>query len=356
MAIRTRWFDDQILAALGVSVSLAIPGALLASTPAQQDSSAEAAQDFTAGSSAEAGPGEGTVPGTAAAAALAEEATTTDNGPFVFSRPEQGQAGSPTPCQVVLLGAGMDSRPWRLPLPAGVRWFEVDRQDVLSAKEALLGSLGAELGSVTASNGNGGNRIQAGGVTAGGTDTDTNGSLARTTDRGGVRGSGSSSSQKDYKYPLRASFWSGVACDLCSLGWTQSLQAAGFDPSLPTVWVAEGLLMYLTQQEVEALLDEVAGASAPGSLLVAMSVTDAVIADIERNGSSSELIRTWKFGCPADPRQFLTEHGWHLELALTRGQMGRRLRLNPGLCTFAFDSGDTIEARSLFFTASVGVA
>ena len=33
--------------------------------------------------------------------------------------------------QVVLLGSGMDTRPWRLDLPAGVHWFEVDQQDVL---------------------------------------------------------------------------------------------------------------------------------------------------------------------------------------------------------------------------------
>ena len=34
-----------------------------------------------------------------------------------------------------------------------------------------------------------------------------------------------------------------------------------------------------------------------------MSVTDNVIEDIKRKGSSSELISTWKFGCPPDPRQ-----------------------------------------------------
>lgn len=27
--------------------------------------------------------------------------------------------------QVVLLGAGMDTRAWRIRLPVGVRWFEV---------------------------------------------------------------------------------------------------------------------------------------------------------------------------------------------------------------------------------------
>lgn len=51
-----------------------------------------------------------------------------------------------TPQQVVMLGAGMDSRPWRLPLPPGVRWFEIDRVDVLNAKCKALAKAGAALG------------------------------------------------------------------------------------------------------------------------------------------------------------------------------------------------------------------
>lgn len=46
-----------------------------------------------------------------------------------------------------------------------------------------------------------------------------------------------------------------------------------------------------------------AGASAPGSLLIAMSVTDETIVNIQRNGSASELLSTWKFGCPPDPSE-----------------------------------------------------
>ncbi|GFR48857.1 hypothetical protein Agub_g10811, partial [Astrephomene gubernaculifera] len=50
------------------------------------------------------------------------------------------------PClQVVLLGSGLDARPWRLALPPGLRWLEVDRRDVLAAKQARLRALGAEL-------------------------------------------------------------------------------------------------------------------------------------------------------------------------------------------------------------------
>ena len=71
--------------------------------------------------------------------------------------------------------------------------------------------------------------------------------------------------------PSRAESWTALEADLCSPGWSQRLQAAGFDPSLPTVWVAEGLLMYLTQHEVDALLREMAGGQAPCCLLWCVS-------------------------------------------------------------------------------------
>ena len=46
--------------------------------------------------------------------------------------------------QVVLLGAGMDTRPWRLPLPAGTLWLEVDQADVAAAKKKLLQAANAQ--------------------------------------------------------------------------------------------------------------------------------------------------------------------------------------------------------------------
>ncbi|KAK9790761.1 hypothetical protein WJX73_008029 [Symbiochloris irregularis] len=46
---------------------------------------------------------------------------------------------SPGPIrQVVLLGAGLDSRPWRLGLPDGVRWYEIDLAEVLGVKQKAL--------------------------------------------------------------------------------------------------------------------------------------------------------------------------------------------------------------------------
>jgi O-methyltransferase involved in polyketide biosynthesis len=38
----------------------------------------------------------------------------------------------------------MDTRPWRLALPPGTSWFEVDQPDLLAAKVAALDALGVQ--------------------------------------------------------------------------------------------------------------------------------------------------------------------------------------------------------------------
>jgi len=48
-----------------------------------------------------------------------------------------------------------------------------------------------------------------------------------------------------------------------------ALHDAGFRPDVPTVWVWEGVVMYLTDQAVRQTLEDVAACSAPGSVLVA---------------------------------------------------------------------------------------
>lgn len=53
--------------------------------------------------------------------------------------------------------------------------------------------------------------------------------------------------------------WVAVAADLASPDWLDALEAAGFDPHKPTVWVAEGLLMYLEPGVVDAVLKGAAG-------------------------------------------------------------------------------------------------
>ncbi|MCV7256247.1 class I SAM-dependent methyltransferase [Mycobacterium hackensackense] len=108
--------------------------------------------------------------------------------------------------QVVVLASGLDTRAYRLPLPPATTVFEIDQPDVVAFKTQALRSLGA---------------------------TPT----------------------VDHR-PL------GV--DLRN-NWPQALSDAGYDPSRPTAWIAEGLLGYLPPEAQDQLLDAVTANSAPGS-------------------------------------------------------------------------------------------
>lgn len=114
------------------------------------------------------------------------------------------------PAQVVLLGAGLDTRAFRLPLPAGTRVYEVDQADVLDHKDATLAGLGAA-------------------------------PICR----------------RDV-----------VRADL-SEPWDERLLAVGFDRLAPTIWLAEGLFFYLSAHAVGELLRQTAELSAPGSVFAA---------------------------------------------------------------------------------------
>ncbi|MFJ5271734.1 SAM-dependent methyltransferase [Streptomyces sp. NPDC088358] len=109
--------------------------------------------------------------------------------------------------QVVLLGAGLDTRAFRLDWPAGTHVFEVDLPAVQTFKQGVL--------------------------------------AGRSPD--GTR-----------RTP--------VAADLLG-DWRGALLAAGFDPRRPTAWLCEGLLYYLAPDAVERLIGTVSGLSAPGSSL-----------------------------------------------------------------------------------------
>ncbi|KAL6769918.1 hypothetical protein ACKKBG_A32875 [Auxenochlorella protothecoides x Auxenochlorella symbiontica] len=199
---------------------------------------------------------------------------------------ESGKQG-PGPRQVVVLGAGMDTRPWRLQLPLGVSWYEVDRSDVLAAKRHALKKNGAGL------------------------------------EPGHTRKA----------YPLLAGSWKGVEADLEEPGWWESLLASGFDPGSPVVWLAEGLLMYLEGKSVASLLSTISRLSSQNSALLTMSLTESMLNRLSGVRSPrAELIATWKFGCPTDPTDYFAALGWEVESISTRADMATALKLDPEIC------------------------
>src|ERR1700728_4137238 len=98
--------------------------------------------------------------------------------------------------QVVILASGLDSRPYRLAWPQGTVVYEVDQPAVIEFKTTALSNLGAQP------------------------------TAERRT----------------------------VAIDLRD-DWLTALRAAGFDPQAPSVWSAEGLVVYLPPEAQDALFD-----------------------------------------------------------------------------------------------------
>jgi methyltransferase (TIGR00027 family) len=110
--------------------------------------------------------------------------------------------------QVVILAAGLDSRSWRLPWPAGTTVYELDQAKVLDFKTSTLAQRGAQ-------------------------------PTARLV---------------------------SVTVDLRD-DWPTALRDAGFDESAPTMWSAEGLLRYLPAAAQDLLFERIDSLSAAGSWL-----------------------------------------------------------------------------------------
>jgi methyltransferase (TIGR00027 family) len=149
--------------------------------------------------------------------------------------------------QAVILASGLDARAYRLPWPAGMTVFELDQPAVIEFKGRAL----AELGAAPAA------QLHAIGI--------------------------------DLRHD-----------------WPAALRARGFDPQVPTAWIAEGLLGYLPPDAQDRLFDNITALSAPGSRIA----TDWISEQGLELDDLSELIFTGDRNGVAD---YLTETGWQPE-------------------------------------------
>ena len=158
--------------------------------------------------------------------------------------------------QVVLLAAGLDTRGCRLGWPSGVTVYEVDQPAVLEFKDRVLADVGAAPDATRVA----------------------------------------------------------VPVDLRH-DWPAALRAGGFDPSRPTVWLAEGLLPYLPADAERLLFERVQELSAPGSRIAVEHFVGS-IDDILANPNFRSLIGTDVAGLFFDeprgdgPETWLSTHGW----------------------------------------------
>jgi methyltransferase (TIGR00027 family) len=111
--------------------------------------------------------------------------------------------------QLVILGAGLDGRAWRMPELRDVIVFEIDHPDSQRDKQARVAAL--------------------------------------------------AQAARDVRF---------VPVDFAGDALDDALTSAGHDPARPTTWVWEGVVMYLTPADVEATLAVIERRSAAGSRLI----------------------------------------------------------------------------------------
>jgi methyltransferase (TIGR00027 family) len=150
--------------------------------------------------------------------------------------------------QVVLLGVGFDTRAFRLPFPSATRLYEIDLPEIIDRKEAILKDV----------------------------------------------------PPKCHRYV--------IASDL-QQPWTHLLVNQGYLADIPTVWLLEGLLMYLDAAEVSSLLQTISDLSVTGSYIGAdlVSVRSWQVGSQHRNGLIS---KHWRFGTD-EPEELFAAHGWN---------------------------------------------
>lgn len=125
--------------------------------------------------------------------------------------------------QVVILASGLDSRAYRLPWPAETVVYEIDQPQVIEFKTTTLAGIGAQ----------------------------------------------PTATRRTIPIDLRQD-------------WPAALQAAGFDTTTPTAWLAEGLLIYLPPEAQDRLFDNITALSAPGSTIATEFVPGIVDFDADR--------------------------------------------------------------------------
>ncbi len=101
--------------------------------------------------------------------------------------------------------------------------------------------------------------------------------------------------------------------------WPAALRDNGFDPQLPTAWIAEGLLIYLPPEAQDRLFDNITALSAPGSRLATEHMDAALLTEkwservsewSKKVGSDVDLMDLFYSGERTSARDHLTASGW----------------------------------------------
>ncbi len=153
--------------------------------------------------------------------------------------------------QIVMLAAGMDTRAYRLGIASDIAFFELDRSEVLAYKKSKLHNIN----------------------------------------------------------PSCTHYSIGI--DLTT-PWTTRLKESGFKASLKTLWVVEGLLMYLNPDAAVTLLGELSEIAKPGDSLLCDIMSQSFLESpfmAKQLEFLASLGAPWKFG-DNEPETLLKKFGW----------------------------------------------
>lgn len=161
--------------------------------------------------------------------------------------------------QVVVIGAGLDFRPWRLhqyfegneeklASLASKKWFEIDFKEILDFKTEFL-TTSADSSAVT--------------------------------------------SKFNYNF---------IVGNACTDDWGKALFDHGFDAGSKTIWLLEGFTGYLTEEEVRRVFTTIKEVSAVGSKMIATFLGPNYKAALDMHRFKTDR-----------PAEFLTEWSWKSE-------------------------------------------
>lgn len=160
--------------------------------------------------------------------------------------------------QLVMLGAGLDTRAYRMGLPAGLRWFELDLPEMFAFKEPVLKSVDA----------------------------------VPTCDR------------------------RVVAADLRT-DWAPALLTAGYEREVPTAWIDEGVIPYLSQDDATEVAATITALSAPdsefGTVRATVDETQQRYRDLKRLVATDTARPPVVRGLGPQARDWLEHNGWRTE-------------------------------------------
>lgn len=153
--------------------------------------------------------------------------------------------------QVVMLASGMDTRAYRMNFPEGTKLFELDRKEVLDYKQSKLGDAKPNCQRIA------------------------------------------------------------IPVDL-STDWTQLLLKAGFKKGIRTLWMIEGLLMYLEEAQVMQLFARINSLSSFSDFMLFDILSQALL-EAPYMANQLNFLKSigapWKFGTN-DPVAMMHRLGW----------------------------------------------